>query len=135
MKKVVDKSLSEDGSELNHKAYGIGAKLFSEGSFKSAKNEFKLALEYWPEDPESWLALGNCFDELNKPKKAEECFRKALMFCSEKKEPDIYFNLGNSLFDQSRYNEAIECYQKVTTQSTTYAVAQINLKKAKDRLS
>ena len=134
MTKKSDKWLVEDASDLNHEAYGRGAKLFSDGNFNLAKNDFKLALEYWPEDPEAWMALGNCYDELKKPKKAEECFRKSLLYCSAERMPDIYFNLGNSLLDQMRFEEAIECYQRVSAQSPVYAVAQINLKRAKDGL-
>ncbi len=131
MGKVPDKSLEDEASDMNHEAYGRGAKLFSQGKYSLAKNEFKIALDYWPEDPEAWMALGNCFDEINKPERAEKCFREALAYCTKERKPDIHFNLGNSLLDQCIFEEAIECYKKVTAQSSVYGRAQINMERAK----
>ena len=82
---------------------------------------------YWPLDPQAWFALGNCYDELNKPGKAEQCFRKSLKYSPSEKLPDVYFNLGNSLYDQSKLTEAAEFYSKVSAQSTVYELAQRNL--------
>jgi tetratricopeptide (TPR) repeat protein len=130
-----DKSLTDDASDLNHISYGNGVKHFKESDFKSAKREFEVALEYWPEDPQAWFALGNYFDELKKPARAEECFRAALKYSSEEKKSDTYFNLGNSLYDQEKFEAAIKCYRKVSAQSSTYAVAQRNIKRADDALS
>jgi tetratricopeptide (TPR) repeat protein len=135
MKMKHDKSPTDDASDLNHTSYGDGVKHFNRGDFKSAKREFEVALECWPEDPQAWFALGNCFDELKKPARAEKCFRTALKYGSEEKKSDTYFNLGNSLYDQDKYEAAIECYTKVSAQSSAYAVAQRNIKRAKDALS
>jgi len=77
------KSLEDAASDKNHEAYGRGVKLFEQGFYSLAKNEFKAALDYWPEDHQAWMALGNCFDEMKKPIRAEKYFRKALIFCSE----------------------------------------------------
>ena len=133
MKKEFCQSAADEASDKNHEAYGRGAKLFDQGSYSLAKNEFTVAIDYWPEDPEAWMALGNCFDELKKPKKAEECFKKALLYCSKEKEPDLLFNLANSLFDQMRYEEAIAIYQKVSAQSPVYAAAKNNMERARKR--
>lgn len=84
---------------------------------------------------EAWMALGNCFDEMKKPQKAEECFKKALVYCSKERESDLLFNLGNSLFDQMRYEEAITVYQKVSAQSPVYAPARNNMERARKRLN
>lgn len=126
------KSLEDEASDKNHEAYGRGVKLFEQSFYSLAKNEFKAALDYWPEDHQAWMALGNCFDEMKKPIRAEKCFRKALIFCFEQERSGIYFNLGNSLLDQYRLEEAIESYQKVTAQSPAYRAAQINMKRAID---
>ena len=135
MNKRVDKSSLEDASDLNHKAYGDGVKQYKLGNFKNAKHDFKLALEYWPEDSQAWFALGNCFDEMKRPKRAEKCFRKALFYTQANNESKIYYNLGNSLYDQEKFAEAIECYLKVSAQSTVYTVARENLVRAKNGIS
>lgn len=130
-----EKSLSDEASDLNHSSYGNGVKHFEKDDFKSAKREFEVALEYWPEDPQAWFALGNCFDELKKPARAEECFRAALKYGSEEKKSETYFNLGNSLYDQEKYEAAIGNYKKVSAQSPIYTLAQRNLKRANDASS
>ena len=127
-----NKELAQNASELNHAAYKVGCENYNQGHFKKAAKSFKESLEYWPEDPQAWFALGNCYDELNKPAKAEKFFRASLQFTNSEKESDIYYNLGNSLLDQSKFSEAIECYDKVSTQSSIYRAAQINMERAKD---
>ncbi len=68
-------------------------------------------------DSQTWMALGNCHDELNKPKAAEECFRRALQYCSGKDRDGICFNLANSLLDQERFEDAMELYEVIPPQS------------------
>lgn len=135
MRKKSDKSQLAEASDLNHASYVDGDNYYKQGSYTQAKHAFEVSLEYWPEDPEAWLALGNCFDELKKPLKAENCYKKSLSYAKEKMKQDVYYNLGNSLYDQAKFDEAISCYKKVTAQSTTYRIAQLNLARAKNKLS
>ncbi len=121
-----------DASELNHKAYKIGIENYNLGLFKKAAKAFTESIEYWPEDPQAWFALGNCFDELNKPVRAEQCYRKSLQFTVPKEQSDVLYNMGNSLLDQAKFAEAIECYIKVSAQSSSYRAAQINMERAKN---
>ena len=132
MKRGSNKEFNTEASELNHKAYKTGCDYYDQGYYKKAAKAFTESLEYWPEDPEAWLALGNCYDELNNPAKAEQCFRKSLQFASPNKKNDILYNLGNSLLDQAKFAEAIECYVKVSAQSSVYRAAQINMERAKN---
>ena len=99
--------------DLNHTAYLKGDRLFKQGKFTEAVAQFKVALEEWPEDWQAMWALGNCFGELKKHKKAEEQFMKAIELASASELPNLYFNLGNALFDQGKYHEAIERYRQV----------------------
>ena len=120
MKRYTEKSFSPDASDLNHEGYKEGCKYYKQGDFKRARHAFETALEYWPLDPQAWFALGNCYDELKKPSKAEDCFRKSLKYTSQDKLSDVYCNLGNSLYDQNKLSEAIDFYSKVSAQSTAY---------------
>jgi Flp pilus assembly protein TadD len=74
MNKYTAKALHPDASELNHQAYKSGYALSRDGNYYKAKFAFKEALRYWPKDPQAWMALGNCHDELNDPKAAEKCY-------------------------------------------------------------
>lgn len=135
MKRYTDKAFSPDASDLNHAAYGDGVKHYKKSEFHRARLAFEAALEYWPRDPQAWFALGNCFDELNEPARAEKCFREALKHSDEEKLSAIYYNLGNALFDQDKLYEATEWYKKVSAQSSAYHAAQKNLELAKNEAS
>ena len=130
MKRSNSKEYDPNASELNHKAYKSGCEDYKRGHFKRGVKSFTESLEYWPEDSQAWFALGNCYDELNKPDKAEKCYRESLQFTIPEKQSDALYNLGNSLLDQARFLEAIECYIKVSPQSSSYNAAQINIKRA-----
>ena len=132
MKRSSNKEFDPNASELNHEAYKTGCENYNRGQFKKAAKAFTESLEYWPEDSQAWFALGDCFDELNKPAKAEQCFRKSLQFAAPEEQSDVLYNLGNSLLDQAKFVEAIECYIKVSAQSSSYRAAQINMERAKN---
>jgi len=132
MKRSRNKDFDPNASDLNHKAYKSGCKEYNRGHFKQAAKAFTESLDYWPEDPQAWFALGNCYDELNKPAKAEKCFRESLQYTSPNHQSDVFYNLGNSLLDQAKFEEAIECYGKVSAQSSGYRAAQINMERAQD---
>ena len=134
MKRYTEKSSSPESSELNHSYYKEGCDHFRQGNFKRASKAFSAALEYWPEDGQAWLALGNCYDELNKPKRAEECYRNSLKYSEAKDASGAHYNLGNSLYDQERFDEAIEHYSIVSGQSEVYWPAQRNMARAKNEL-
>lgn len=97
----------------NHAAYLKGDKLFKQGKFVDAAAQFKIAIHEWPEDWQAMWALGNCFAELKKHRKAEEQFKAAIALAPNDELPNLYFNLGNALFDQGKYIEAVEQFHQV----------------------
>lgn len=108
MIEIADKYDHPDASDRNYSAYGRGVDLFKATNFFLAAESFSEALEYWPEDPQALFALGNCYDEMGKPRKAEHCFRTFLKLSPPEKLPDVHYNLGNSLYDQNDFEAAIE---------------------------
>ena len=135
MTRYRDKSDHPDASGLSHEAYAHGCDVYDRQAYTQAKVLFAEALEYWPEDPQAWFALGNCHDSMNQPSRAEVCYLMSLKYASEEAQPNVYFNLGNSLFDQEKYQQAVDCYEKIDGQSKVYVAAQRNLGLAKERLS
>jgi len=131
MIEISDRSTHPHASKLNHAAYGRGCEHFNRANYYLAVEEFETALEYWPGDWQAWFALGNCWDEAFKPKKAESCFRKSLELSPQEKIPNAYYNLGNSLYDQNRLEEAIECYNLVPENHPLNEAACENSKLAK----
>ena len=124
------KERSRDSSDLNHSLYKKGSTFYDAKDYRKAIISFKEALEYWPEDGEAWLALGNCYDASNKPKRAEKCFRQSLIYQTEKIRNMVLYNLGNSLYDQSLYKDAINYYSEISKSDEIYGVAMINKKRA-----
>ena len=122
-----------DASQRNHEAYVAGLFHYENGNYNNAKSLFKEAIEYWPEDGDAWMALGNCYDALHKPLKAEASFRKALAVCARAESDNILYNLGNSLYDQARYEEAIETYLQISKGHRIGPKAQLNLNRAKKK--
>ncbi len=134
MDKRKRKEDSGESSDLNHSLYEKGRTFYNAGDYRKATAAFKEALEYWPEDGEAWLALGNCYDASKKPKRAEKCFRQSLAHETEKFRDKALFNLGNSLYDQCLFEEAIECYDKISNNADVYAPAMTNKNKARQKI-
>ena len=127
MIELTDKSGHSERSDLNHAAYGRGCEHYKATNYYMAANEFVEALEYWPEDPQAWMALGNCFDEIGKTKKAEYCYRRSVEFSPENDKPKVRYNLANSIFDQDRFDEAISLYRMIPEGHYVSNSAQKNL--------
>lgn len=125
-KRYTEKALLSDASDLNHEAYKSGDRYFKAGKYKKAMTAFDEALMYWPKDPQAWMALGNCHDELKRPRDAERCFRRALAYCRPTDRDAVQFNLGNSLLDQARYRAAIQHYSTIAESSAIFKKAKKN---------
>ena len=120
-------------NERNHAAYSAGCDHYESGHYRKAKTAFEEALQYWPEDVQAWMALGNCYDALNKPRQAEQQFRKALEFCSGPDIANIQYNLANSLYDQAEYDKAIDAYLEISKGHPVWIKAKINLGRAQEK--
>ena len=130
-----DKSDHPEAYQLNQQAYVEGCGHYDLEDLPQAMESFQVALEYCPEDPRAWFALGNCHDGTRQASKAEVCYLMSLKFSEPGAKPNVYYNLGNSLFDQGKYSEAVECYGAIDAQSKVYDAAQKNLALAKARLT
>lgn len=116
----------------NHSWYVVGNYYWKLGLFENAIRAFRRSLRAWEGDIQAMWALGNCYTEAKKPKRAEHFFRRALEL--EKFNPSIRFNLGNALFDQGRFDDAIVEYEAVAKTSkdlSEVALKNIHLAKQK----
>ncbi len=135
MSRKPSKENLDDGGDNNHELYGKGCAYYNKEDYRNAIKAFSEALEYWPEDGQAWLALGNCYDSCQKPRRAEQCYRKAVQFSTNtgRDRDSALYNLGNSLYDQLLFSEAIECYEKVSKSSKAWGAAKFNRQKAANR--
>ncbi|MEM7601580.1 MAG: tetratricopeptide repeat protein [Verrucomicrobiota bacterium] len=134
MIEITDNSLHDHSGELNHAAYRLGCEHYNATNFYMASTAFVESLEYWPEDPQAWMALGNCFDEIGNPKEAEYCYRKSVELSPGKDISKVRYNLANSIFDQNRFEEAIILYRMIPEDDPVSNQAQKNLTLAIDLL-
>ena len=103
--------------DRNHAWYCAGDIFYKQNNLNEAKEAFKKALRAWPDDIDALTTIGNCYDELRRPKLAERYFRRALLVPATKldkeKRQSIMLNIGNSLFDQHRFTEACKFYRNL----------------------
>lgn len=100
--------------DANHAWYCVGDAYFKEGDFLKSIKAFQRARKANPEDAMCFLALGNSYNAIGRPRLSERMLRQALaMHLDGFDRASALFNLGNSLYDQRRYAEAIEQYQRV----------------------
>lgn len=98
--------------DANHAWYCVGDACFKAGRFLEAVVAFRRALKADPEDVMCFIALGNSYDAMGRPKLAERMLRRALvMRLDQNDRASILLNLGNALYDQNRYKDAIEEYE------------------------
>ncbi len=117
----------------NHAAYLKGDAFWKQGRFKEASLWFLAAIAEWPDDYQAFWALGDCYAELKKPRKAEQCFRQAIALCPGADRAALLFNLANTLFDQKRYASAIALYSEIPTGHALSIKAQRNAFLAESR--
>lgn len=121
--------------DRNQETYAKGDSLYRSGRFSEASKLFLSALEEDGTDYQALWALGNCYAELKKPRKAEASFRQALACCDETHRAALTFNLANALFDQQRYAEALEIYREIPASDPLSRKARRNADLARRRMT
>ena len=127
----MDASASE---MLSTEYYAEADKLFKLGRFRAALRLFQAAVVADPQDGDAYMAIGNCWDALKKPKNAQDAFLKALDLVDNQLKPSVMFNLGNALMDQGNYAEAIAVFSGVPKGSVVAEKCARNIGVAKGHL-
>lgn len=135
MKNRADSSQELHAFAQHSELYAAGAEAFRKGNISEARKFFQIAVEYRPDDCDTWWALANCHAALNKPRKAEESFRKALQFADADSIADIHLEFGNCLYDQAKYAAALEYYLLIPEGAIVWRQAARNILLAKQMLS
>jgi Flp pilus assembly protein TadD len=126
-------AVSDNRWAVHCEAYSAADGHFKAREYRVARREFERALLLWPHDPDTLWAIGNCHTELHRPRLAERAFRKALKSAPISDRDALVYNLANSLLDQGRYAAAARLYRRVSSRSSTGALARRNLVKASRR--
>jgi len=94
------------------------------GNLDTANEYYQASLDHHPSSA-TYNNYGGLMLQMNKPKKAEEYFRKALDN-PRYRHPDIaYINLGDALLLQKRFNEAIAAYRQARILNPVQEVSRI----------
>jgi len=124
--------------DANHAWYCVGNAEFDLENFREAAAAYRRACKADPQDAQSLLALGNCYDAMRRPKLAERVLRKALQLegVRSKDKAALFVNLGNALFDQKRFLEAAAAYFPVRERRDQIGrKARLNFKMASEMAS
>jgi tetratricopeptide (TPR) repeat protein len=116
---TISMSLEPDRASAVH--HNLGVLAFQLGDMQTALNEFKLALEEEPEDPDSHYQLGATYLILAFPmgatepdpellQQSEEQFALSLQMSPDK--PEALVGLANIYMLKSEYSQAIELLEK-----------------------
>jgi tetratricopeptide (TPR) repeat protein len=119
--------------DANHAWYCVGLAEFELKRFQNAAQAFRRAYKSNPEDFQTLHALGNCYDEMKRPKFAERVCRKALdLNPNGYDKAALQVNLRNALYDQKRYSEAMEYFLLAKTRRDSIGrIARLNYKNCK----
>jgi tetratricopeptide (TPR) repeat protein len=64
--------------EQFHQFNNDGIDLYKKGSYGEALEDFQFALKFGPQDPNLLFNIGQCYDRLNQPDKAETYYKQCL---------------------------------------------------------
>ncbi len=101
-----DTTIQHRVKEFNHE----GTRLFGEGEFESARENFEEALELSPDDPDLLYNIGQCFDRQGNWQKAEPLYRKCLV--QDAQHEDARFALALVLDRTGRREESARMAQE-----------------------
>jgi tetratricopeptide (TPR) repeat protein len=105
---------SEFKHDANHAWYCVGDAEFKRGNYQIACAAFRRALKAEPTDVMCLLGVGNCYNEMKRPKLAERAFRNALALNTNGRlKASAEYNLANALYDQNQFDDALAIYKKV----------------------
>lgn len=102
-----------------------GLQLEKEGQFSSAAEEYRRAIEVYPDYTEAQFQLGNLYEKLGIPDKAQLQYEKTIEIDS--KHSHAYNNLGNVFGQQGKLDDAITAYRKAVQIDPSLATAHYNL--------
>ena len=117
--------------EAHLACYAEADALYRMGQLPRALKAFRNALALAPGDVDTLWALGDCYSELGKPRRAELFYRKARARAAWKRRGDLLYNIANALLDQRRPASAVRLYRLVPRSAGAYANARRNEARAR----
>ena len=93
---------------------GLAGVFFVRGENAQAEEYFRRALQKTPEDPDLWFNLGNCLVVQERPREAEDAYRKAIELDPGANSAAARLNFGVILLTRVEVEEAEAQFRKAT---------------------
>lgn len=113
---------TEDNKIAN---YNLAVALERRGKSEMAIEQYRRALQVWPEDAEALINLGCALAEQKEFKTAAELYRRALEIKPDS--PEAHTDLGIVLAKQGQIETAMEHYRQALRTKPDYLEAHINM--------
>ncbi|MCD4785018.1 MAG: tetratricopeptide repeat protein [Candidatus Eremiobacteraeota bacterium] len=133
----IGKPLDDKNEKAVHH-FILGERLFSQGKFESASQQYSNAIENDPHFTKAYVYLGATLMRMKKYTSAVDVLKMAIV--RDKKDPEAYHYLGLALEKQFNFNpdmklldKAIECYKKAGEVDPDYIKAINDLARATQR--
>jgi Flp pilus assembly protein TadD len=83
---------------------GLGRQQFGAGRFVAAEHYFHRATEIYPNDPEAWIGLAACYDQLRRFELADDAYARAIALAGAT--PEILGSQGYSYMLRGEFERA-----------------------------
>jgi len=121
---ALEQSVSWDGGKAE--ALNLrGTFKFLTGDIAGAEQDLLTSIELVPSFTQSLVKIASVHMEQGDPKKAFECFEKAIKYNPD--DPDIYYHRGQVLFIMNEFTQAAENYTMSTTLDDQFVFSHIQL--------
>ena len=122
------------GAQPGRGAVETGNRLYAEGRFEEAHEQYLEALRAAPDSPVAPFNNGNALYRTDEFQRATEAFRQAAESGDPAVEARAWYNLGNALYRQQQLEPALEAYKQALRRDPTDGDAKHNLELTLEQL-
>ena len=122
------------GAQPGRGAVEAGNRLYAEGRFEEAHEQYLEALRAAPDSPVAPFNNGAALYRTDEFQRATEAFRQAAESGDPAVEARAWYNLGNALYRQQQLEPALEAYKQALRRDPTDGDAKHNLELTLEQL-
>lgn len=127
---VYDRILTMINSEDETSLFNKGVCYFSQGNYEEALNAYNQYVKVIPDNPNAYLNMAECEEELDRKGNAVSLYDKALGLLSEGDKDlknEILYKKGFCLFETNELRRSQRCFEEIIKADKNYAKAYCGL--------
>ena len=127
---VYDRILTMINSEDETSLFNKGVCYFSQGNYEEALNAYNQYVKVIPDNPNAYLNMAECEEELDRKGNAVNLYDKALGLLSEGDKDlknEILYKKGFCLFETNELRKSQRCFEEIIKADKNYAKAYCGL--------